>query len=284
MRTTNSSPPRRATVAALRTPADKRAAAVTSSRSPASWPRVSFTGLKLSRLRLSREQAATARRLTPHESAAGRLVRAARQASTAIAEARSELAAVERELSTFSDPTVQQTRQLGVTFQLPDVHGSADERYVTTWYRKKTGHDLDPRHTSSCGAGFPTASPTIWTPCARSPCPPPRDTTPQACYAWAIPPWLRHPDTRDDAPQLRRQLGATTSGAPRLPDHPYPGPALLPGALLSVPWRHALVLTQPVDAVELAYWYRRSAWSQHWHPEAAPVPFWLPTEHAVTYP
>jgi hypothetical protein len=38
------------------------------------------------------------------------------------------------------------------------------------------------------------------------------------------------------------------------------------------------------DAVDLAYWYRRSAWIQQWHEDQTPVPFWLPTEHAVAYP
>jgi hypothetical protein len=234
--------------------------------------------------RLRREQATTESRLKPHEGAAGRLVRAAMQASTAIAEARSELEAVDRELSRFSDANVQQTRQLGVKFRLPDVHRSADERYVTTWYRKKTGNDLENRLTVRLHGWIPDGTPNdldVLRPFALSTA---ADITPQACWAWAIPPWLRHPDTLDDAPKLRRQLGATTSGAPQLPPHPYPGPPLPPGAVLSIPWRHAPVLTQPADAPELAYWYQRSAWAQQWHPETAPVPFWLPVEHAVAYP
>src|SRR5476649_1821350 len=54
MRTTNSSPPSRATTSAARTAADSRAATWRSSSSPASWPYWSLTGLNWSRSRNSR--------------------------------------------------------------------------------------------------------------------------------------------------------------------------------------------------------------------------------------
>ncbi|MCY1175621.1 hypothetical protein D9M73_158650 [compost metagenome] len=47
--TTNSSPPRRATVSLSRMQAQRRWATCCSSRSPRSWPRVSLRALKLSR-------------------------------------------------------------------------------------------------------------------------------------------------------------------------------------------------------------------------------------------
>jgi hypothetical protein len=69
-----------------------------------------------------------------------------------------------------------------------------------------------------------------------------------------------------------------------MPSVAYPGPHLRVDAVLTSPWRHAPLISEVADAVELAYWYHRSAWIQQWHADQISVPFWLPAEHAVAYP
>jgi hypothetical protein len=227
----------------------------------------------------------TGSRLQPHENAAGRVVSAAARASTVIAEARQELDAVERELSRFSDATVGQIRQSGAKLRFVEVHRSANDSYLHTWYRKKTGTKLQDLHNVHLGGWIPQATPAGHVALAPFATSTVLDTTPQACWAWAIPPWLRLPDDTCDAPALRAQLGTTsTTGSPHMPTVPYPGPHLRPDAVLTTPWRHAPLVGEPTDAVDLAYWYHRSAWVQQWHQDQTPVPFWLPAEHAVAYP
>jgi hypothetical protein len=239
---------------------------------------------RAARQRLVREQTVTDSRLQPPENAAARLVTAVVAASTVIAAARRELDAAERELTRFSDATMRQVRQAGEKLRFTEVHRSADERYLHTWYRKKTGTEFDDAHNVRLGGWIPTATPAgrdALAPFALSTV---LDTSPQACWAWAIPPWLRPPDDTCDAPELRRQLGSTTTGSPHMPTGPYPGPHLRSDTVLTTPWRHTPLVSQPADAVDLAYWYRRSAWVQQWHDDHTPVPFWLPAEHAVAYP
>jgi hypothetical protein len=239
---------------------------------------------RVARHRLTREQTATERQLRPQESTAGRVVRTAMQASAAITAARQELEAVERELSRFSDAAVREIRQAGVKMRFPDIHRSADERFVDAWYRKRTGTEFDSTRTISLFGWIPDDTPVdlpALAPFAKSTV---LDTSPQACWAWAAPPWLRLSADTSDAPQLRAQLGTSTSGAPKIPREPYPGPPLRAQAVLTTPWRHAPWINEPADAIDLAYWYSRSAWAQQWRPGQIPVPFWLPAEHAAAYP
>jgi hypothetical protein len=239
---------------------------------------------RAARRRLTRELAATGGRLQPHHRIAARVVAAAVQASTAIAAARQDLDAVERELSRFSDATVREIRQTGVKFRFTQVHRSADDRYVHTWYRKKAGTAFDGHRAVHLSGWVPDGTPADRQALAPFATATVADTCAEACWAWALPPWLRLPQGTDDAPALRRQLGATTAGSPVMPDGPYPGPHPRPDAVLTVPWRHLPLVTIPADAVDLAHWYHRSAWIQQWFPEQTPVPFWLPTEHATAYP
>jgi hypothetical protein len=239
---------------------------------------------RAARGRLTRELAVTDGRLQPHQNVAARVVSAAVRASTVIAEARQELDGVERELSLFSDATVRQVRQSGVKLRFPEVHRSADDRYVHTWYRKKTGTAFEDARTVRLEGWIPEETPAdrdALAPFATSTV---VDTSPQACWAWAVPPWLRLPDATGDAPALRHEMGATTAGFPVMPADSYPGPHPRTDAVLTTPWRHMPLVTAPADAIDLAYWYHRSAWIQQWHPDQTPVPFWLPAEYAVAYP
>lgn len=103
-----------------------------------------------------------------------------------------------------------------------------------------------------------------------------------ALWSYALPPWTGTP-TGDDAPELRAELGATASGAPALPDGEFPGRA--PSAMsIDKPWRHAPLISQPRDGVDLAHWYHRAAWAQGWIEHDVPMPFWLPGEHATGFP
>ncbi|MGC1215566.1 MAG: hypothetical protein WA890_30460 [Micromonospora sp.] len=234
--------------------------------------------------RLIREQAVTNSRLQPHENAAARLLTAATRASTVIADARHELDAIERELSRFNDASVRQIRQSGVKLRFTEVHRCADERYVQTWYRKKTGAQFDDVRNVHLDGWVPEATPVSRDALAPFATSTVLDVSPQACWAWAVPPWLRLPDDTADAPALRRQLGTTIPGAPTMRSTPYPGPHQRSDAVLTTPWRHTPLVNQVGDAVDLSYWYHRSAWVQQWHVDHTPVPFWLPAEHAVAYP
>ncbi|HEX6497775.1 MAG TPA: hypothetical protein VF054_01935 [Micromonosporaceae bacterium] len=239
---------------------------------------------RAARQRLIREQTATNSRLQPRENATARIVAAARSASTVVAAARHDLDAVERELSRFGDASVSQIRQSGVKLRFTEVHRSADERYVQTWYRKATRAYFENARNVHLDGWVPEATHTgreALAPFATSTV---LDVSPEACWAWAVPPWLRLPDDTSDVPSLRRRLGTTTSGSPLMPKAPYPGPHLRTDAVLTTPWRHTPLVKDVGDAVDLAYWYHRSAWVQQWRVGQAPVPFWLPAEHAVAYP
>jgi hypothetical protein len=257
--------------------------AVEADRSTAA--RVGAEQTRVARQRLAREQATTDSRLQPQQSAAARIVRSTMQAMAAVTAARAELEAVERELTPFNDDTVQELRQSGVRFNLRNVHSSADPRFVDTWYRKKTrGGELKQTRDVSLKGWVPDGIGTdkqVLRPFAMTTV---ADTSPQACWTWAVPPWLRPAADRDDAPWLRERLGAATSGTPVMPPGPYPGPPRRGTGPLSTPWRHAPLIAEPADAADLTYWYQRSGWAQQWKPGTAPVPFWLPAEHAVAYP
>ena len=117
------------------------------------------------------------------------------------------------------------------------------------------------------------------------------DNNSAGAWCWAVPPWLGDPDGTD-APRLRAALGATTSGAPTLPSHPYSGPPLPRTATITLPWRQRPLVADPTDAADLAHWYHRSGWAQGWSPLAChgadgpsearrpsiAVPFWVPDE------
>jgi hypothetical protein len=111
--------------------------------------------------------------------------------------------------------------------RFPDVHRSADERFVDTWYRKKTGTAFDNTRTISLSGWIPDDTPAdvpALAPFATSTV---LDTSPQACWAWAVPPWLRLPADASDAP---RSYAPSSAPAPaglrrchgsRTPDRRY---------------------------------------------------------------
>ena len=239
---------------------------------------------RAARRRLTQELAVTDNRLRPQQNVAGRVVSAAVRASTVIADARREVDAVERVLSRLTPSTVREVRQTGMKLRFTQVHRSAAERYVHTWYRKQTGAEFGDTRTVHLSGWVPEDTSTDRAALAPFATSTVLDTSPQAAWAWAVPPWLRHPDTGDDAGELRRRLGATTSSAPAMPSSAYPGPYLRADATVTTPWRHLPLIAAPADAVDLVHWYHRSAWIQRWHPEQTAVPFWLPAEHAVAYP
>jgi hypothetical protein len=239
---------------------------------------------RVARQKLAREQAATDSRLQTQENTAARLVSNAKPARAAIAAAQREIDAIGRELTRFSHATIRRMAQAGDKVRITDIHRSADHHYLHTWYQKRTGARLDNDRAVHLEGWIPQATPAdreALAPFATSTV---LEPSPQACWAWAIPPWLALPGDVSDAPALRRMFGATGSGAPRMPTRPFPGPHLRPDAVITSPWRHTPAIGQPADAVDLAYWYTRSAWIQQWHADQTPVPFWLPAEHAVAYP
>jgi hypothetical protein len=237
---------------------------------------------RAARVRLLREQRANNVRLHVAQRLAGELVANTTRASEAVPDARRELRAVTREMSA-SLASVRLIRQAGGKTRFIAVHRSATPGYLRDWYRVQTHGELDTtREISLIGwtpddvpahrdALAPYATSTVY------------DTSPEACWTWAIPPWLALPDDGADAPQLRTELGATTTGRPGLIAHPYPR-GLRPGAVITSPWRHAPVIGHPADAIDLAHWYHRAAFAQGWHPDQQPAPFWLPAEHATSYP
>jgi hypothetical protein len=240
---------------------------------------------RAARQRLAAEVAVTGRRLRPREQAAANVVTAAVRAAAAVGDALAEIEAAERALTRFDDATIQQLRQTGSRFRLPGVHRGADERFVETWYRTKTGQKLDTNRKVSLEKWIPDTvgrSLDDLRPYATAH---PHDVSPQASWAFAVAPWLRSPQSADDAAGLRGDLGATTSGSPRMPGGDYPGPGLRRDAVLTTPWRHAPLIVEPGDAADRSYWYHRSAWAQQWRcGDPVPVPFALPAEHASGFP
>jgi len=188
-----------------------------------------------------------------------------------------ELRAVDQQLSRYTgDHTIDQIAQAGVKFRLAEVHRSAAKPYLPTWYKKTTGGTLTTTRNVSLDGWVPATAGCDKEKLAPYATSTVRDTTPQARYTWAIPPWLRPPTDDTDAPALRKMLGATTTGTHAESDRPIRGPPLRPDATITTPWRHAPLIPHPHDAVDLAYWYRSSAHAQGWHPDDNPVPFWLP--------
>jgi hypothetical protein len=239
---------------------------------------------RTARARLAREQAHTQRRLHSSERVAGQLVVNTAHATDAIAAAGRELRAVQRELSLITtEASLQQLWQMGVKTRFQDLQPRPQPALVRTWYRHRTGRELNTTRSISLAGWVPDDVPndrTAMVPYATSTV---HDTTPEACWSWAIPPWLAVPEGTDDAAELRAQLGAVSSGQPILTTTPYPR-RLRRDATITTPWRHPPAVGHVNDAIDLTYWYHRSAWTQRWHPDRQAVPFWLPAEHATAYP
>jgi hypothetical protein len=237
------------------------------------------------RARLEREQALASRRLRSHEVSAAQTAARAANGLATITKARQELHAVDRGLSTRAgNRGIRQLAQAGVKHHFAEVHPSANTDYLKVWYRQHVRAELLTTREVSLAGWIPDETPydvDAMAPYATSTV---LDTTPEACWAWALTPWIRPATDTDDAPELRSLLGAHNNSEPTLTGRSFPGPHIPSGAALTVPWRHAPVIGQPTDAIERAYWYHRSAWVQQWQPTARPVPFWLPAEHSVSYP
>ncbi|MET9265226.1 hypothetical protein [Amycolatopsis sp. NPDC004079] len=248
--------------------------------------------------RAGAERAARARRLLAEERRAtdARLARyvaeAARRADGAV-RTRDQLARALRKVRAADDnltgavatpDSFDQARQAGLPMTIPAVHRSAGNDYKKLWYRKKSGADLDLTRQVSLEGWVPEGTEDTVASHGRYALSRPGDTHPEACWTWAVPPWMRIPDGTGDAPALRARLGAVTTGAPRLPDTAYPGPGLRPDAVFHAPWRLPPLIGHPADALDQLHWYRRSAWAQDWQPGREPVPMWLPTEHCSGFP
>ncbi|MEV4604929.1 hypothetical protein AB0K15_47245 [Amycolatopsis sp. NPDC049253] len=141
---------------------------------------------------------------------------------------------------------------------LPTVHASASAEFKQAWYRKQVGATLHPTRAVSFTGRLPPGAEDDMGTYARYATSIPLDTQPEACWTWAIPPWMRIPNDTTDAIALRAQLGATTAGAPSLLAIDYPGPELGCDAVFSAPWRQPPLIPHPADALDLLYWYRRS--------------------------
>ncbi|GAB1692740.1 hypothetical protein [Krasilnikovia sp. M28-CT-15] len=235
--------------------------------------------------RLAREQAATRPRLRPLEQATARLTARVGPAHTALLAARHELEAAEKALAGVPAATaIEQAAQAGVIFRLPEVHRGSSTRYAKAWYRKHTGGDLATDRPLTVDGWVPDDTGDERAALARYVLSTATDRGPAAARTWAIPPWLRHPTDREDAAELRTALGATTIGAPHPPAPGPARPALRRDATVTLPWRHFPQIPLAADAADLGHWYQRSIASQHWHPDAMSVPFWLPHEHSSAYP
>ncbi|GAB1639583.1 hypothetical protein [Krasilnikovia sp. MM14-A1259] len=235
--------------------------------------------------RLAREQAATRPRLRPQEQATARLVARVGPAHTALLAARSELeAAMKALLAVPAATAIEQATQAGVIFRLPEVHRGSSTRYAKAWYRKHTGSDLTTDRPLTMDGWVPDDAGDERSVLARYVLSTAADRSPAAARTWTIPPWLRHPDDREDAAELRTALGATTTDALQPPARNQAQPGLRRDATITLPWRHFPLIPHAADAADLGHWYQRSIASQHWHPDTTPVPFWLPIEHSSAYP
>jgi hypothetical protein len=239
--------------------------------------------VKVAEDRLAREQAATHRRLKPHERLAAHLSAHAVQQLNTIAAARQEVdAAAASLLRTPDDRAIRRTAQSGQKLRYTRVHRSADDRYVAAWYRKTFGPDPVINWTISLEGWVPADIPddkAALKPYATATA---SDVHAEACWTWAIPPWLRIP-TGSDTPALRTQLGAVTGGIPKLRNEALPPSHRRFNTTITTPWRHAPLVQVPTDVADIAHWYHRSAWSQGWRDDIG-VPFWLPAEYATSYP
>lgn len=238
------------------------------------------------RARLAREHEATRHRLAETIESASRRAAGAMRTREFLAAARREVRSAETELdqAVDADQTIDEAVQAGLPVVLNDVHRSASQEYRQVWFRKHSGQQLLPNRNLSLRGWVPEYLEHDTDQHARFACSTALDQNPEACWSWAIPPWMRHPGDTTDAPRLRAEFGATTTGAPRLPDADYPGRERRSDAVFTVPWRHTPLIEHPADALDLAYWYQRSMWSQGWWPDTEPVPMWLPEEHSSAFP
>ncbi|MEU7906332.1 hypothetical protein [Actinoplanes sp. NPDC049118] len=234
--------------------------------------------------RLAREQAATRPRLRHREESVARLIARIGPAHTALLAARRELEAAEKAVLAMPASTViDQAAKAGVTFRLPEVHRGASTQYAKVWFRKHTGGDLRVDRPVSVAGWVPDDVPDERAALVRYMMSTAADRT-AAARVWTIPPWLSHPGDETDAAELRTALGATTSGAPHQPARHPARPALRDDATVTLPWRHFPLVPHAADATDLAHWYQHNITAQQWHPDTAPVPFWLPAEHSSAYP
>ncbi|MFG1642655.1 hypothetical protein ACGFMK_20380 [Amycolatopsis sp. NPDC049252] len=239
------------------------------------------------REQLAQERRLTARRLAPYAAEARRRAEGAIRTREQLKAVARKVRAVDEELTgaVGDSDSISEIQQAGVPVSFPGLHSSASDRYRQVWLNKRIGTPMPQRQLSLRGwipddveenpdefAGYAYTYPV--------------DVTPQACWAWAIPPWMRIPTDESDAPELRTQFGAIGAGAPQrtIPDFPIGVPALRRDMLMMAPWRHLPLISHPGDALDLGYWYRRSTWAQDWHRDAEPVPMWLPAEHSSSFP
>lgn len=173
--------------------------------------------------------------------------------------------------------------EAGLRVRYPAVHTSASTQYARTWYRKQTGRALQETVDVSLEGWIPdTVGPELdaLAPYALSSA---EGDEPEAWWEWAIPPWMRIPGDTRDAADLRAELGAHTSGAPRYRQARFPGPRLPTSAMIRTPWRHSPLIATPADAADLTHWYHRSAFAQDWHSTRRPVPFLLPAAYSAMF-
>ena len=137
----------------------------------------------------------------------------------------------------------QQALAAGIRITTGDVHRSAPDAYLRYCYRTRLRAG-NPETTLDLQGWVPDNCPTDRDSVARYALSTPHDTTPQASWCWAVPPWLNTPDGTD-APRLRAALGATTTGAPTPAAGPYPGPPLPAGATITLPWRPRPLVDDP---------------------------------------
>jgi hypothetical protein len=132
-------------------------------------------------------------------------------------------------LNVGTDPheTTARAGQAGLRVHRQGVHRSATADYARTWYRERTAGQLpETVNVSMLGWGPDGVGTELeeLAPYALS-----TAHTPEACWEWAIPPWLRIPADTADAPALRDDLGARDPGAPRQLAAPFLGQGCLRG-------------------------------------------------------
>lgn len=245
---------------------------------------------RTARRRLRLETAHTDRMLAAAEQAAGRSEQAAAGAWRDICDALAELVRVGDELTTLR----RRQRGQSVTEALEAAaaggfrvdtsglaHRSAPVGYRELAMRTRLHAEFRSARVIDMTGWVPDglATPEQIAPYARATV---TDHTRAALWAYAFPPWTGRP-TGHDAAALRAELGATTTGAPELPTGEFPGsPRREP--VIDRPWRHAPLVGEAGDAVDLTYWFHRTAWAQGWLDRELPIPHWLPAEHASSYP
>ncbi|SDM83080.1 hypothetical protein [Allokutzneria albata] len=241
---------------------------------------------RAARARLAEERELTARRLRMIQDDASKQTAAAARTVDRLEAALREVRAADEGLERASSghQVVDDASRAGIRVKFPAVHENASPEFLGLWYRKQVGTELQSTRTVSLKGWVPPETESddeSYALYARSFA---LHEHPEAIWTWAVPPWMGLPTDTSDAPELRAQLGATTTGAPQLPTTAFPGPSLRPDAVIVTPWRHAPMIPHPADATDLAYWYRRSTFSQLWHTEDVAVPFWLPAEHSTSFP